>query len=345
WTKPVPGWIKETEWTSYLSFEENPQLLNPPSGFLQNCNNPPRVATKNSGLKPLDPAPYYLQVTPSANAGEEALNTRGEMLFQVFAQGKKFTADDIKTLVFDTYVLPADMIVPLLSRTYARQPSTDPRVNPPLEYLKAWNHRSAVDSIAYTYISFWGAAYQDLFSEKVFSRFIGYSRRAIRLDSSEEQAVARRALEEALVRMQKKFGKTEIPWGEVNIVERGVTFPLDGTGLYDVLHPDDGPMLDDGKIHSNDGWGHAMVVVEDNPKTIWSLLPYGESENPASPHYSDQTKLHSQRQLKRFWFTPEEILAHTESTRGDRNRIPALLQSHSRAARRPAKAPNSVAIQ
>ena len=43
--------------------------------------------------------------------------------------------------------------------------------------------------------------------------------------------------------MQKKFGKTEIPWGEVNVVERGGTFPLDGTGLYDVLHPDDGPML------------------------------------------------------------------------------------------------------
>jgi hypothetical protein len=32
-------------------------------------------------------------------------------------------------------------------------------------------------------------------------------------------------------------------------------------------------------------------------------LPLGQSENPASPHYNDQAKLHSQRQAKRFWLS------------------------------------------
>ncbi len=345
WTKPVPGWIKETEWISYLPFEENPQLLNPPSGFLQNCNNPPWVATKNSGLKPVDPEPYYLQVTPKANAGEEALNARGEMLFQVLTQNKKFTANDMKALVFDTYLLSADTIVPLLSRAYVREPSSDARVNRALAYLKTWNHRSAADSVAYSYIYFWGLTYKDMFSEGLFSRFNDYSRKTIQVDSAEEQALARRALEEALVRMEKKFGKTEIPWGEVNVVDRGGTFPLGGTGLYDVLHPDDGPTLEDGKVHANDGWGHAMVVIERNPKIIWSLLPYGESENPTSPHFNDQTKLHSQEELKRFWFTPEEILAHTESAHGDRNRIRALLPPHSGSTPLPASTPSSPPTQ
>jgi acyl-homoserine lactone acylase PvdQ len=54
-------------------------------------------------------------------------------------------------------------------------------------------------------------------------------------------------------------------------------------------------------------------------------LPYGESEHPASPHYNDLAKLHSRRLAKRFWFTPAEIVAHTESVWGDRNRIHALL--------------------
>ncbi len=184
----------------------------------------------------------------------------------------------MKALVFDTYVFAADMIVPLLTRAYASEPSADPRVNRALDHLKAWNHRSAKDSVAYTYVYFWGLAYRDLFSGETFSRFTVYSRRTINLNSSQEQARARRALEEALARMDKKFGKSEIPWGEVNIVERGGTFPVGGTGLYDVLYLDEGLQEEDGKIHSNDGWGHAMVVVEGSPKTIWSLLPYGESE-------------------------------------------------------------------
>lgn len=41
WTHPVPGWTSKTEWGPYLHFDSNPHLENPPSGFIQNCNNPP----------------------------------------------------------------------------------------------------------------------------------------------------------------------------------------------------------------------------------------------------------------------------------------------------------------
>ena len=101
--------------------------------------------------------------------------------------------------------------------------------------------------------------------------------------------------------------------GQVNVAIRGGTFPMDGTGLYDVLHPDDGPEQSNGQIFDNDGWGHLMIVMEGDPKEIWSLLPYGESDDPSSPHYNDQTKLHSRREIKRFWFSPQEIRDHTES--------------------------------
>ena len=55
------------------------------------------------------------------------------------------------------------------------------------------------------------------------------------------------------------------------------------------------------------------------------MLPYGQSEHPESLHYNDQTRLHSNRQVKRFWLTPAEILAHAESIRGDRDRIKQLM--------------------
>jgi acyl-homoserine-lactone acylase len=326
WTKPVPGWTKSTDWGPFLPFSDNPQLLNPPTGFVQNCNNPPWLATKHSGLRALDPASYYLRVTPRADAGEEALNTRGERVFQVLDGKTKFSLDDMRSLALDTYVLSADVIVPLLERAYTPLfsfwPSRrDPRVFRALELLRTWDRRSGENSAAFTYLYFWGKAYENLYSSESFQRFTSYNRRKINIDSWLEQYRARRALEAGLERMQTLFGKTEVPWGQVNVTIRGGTFPMDGTGLYDVLHPDDGPEQSNGQIFDNDGWGHLMIVMEGEPKEIWSLLPYGESEDPSSPHFNDQARLHSRREIKQFWFSPDQIRDHTESVWGDRGRL------------------------
>jgi acyl-homoserine lactone acylase PvdQ len=322
WTKPVPGWTKETEWGPYLPFEVYPQVLNPASGFLQNCNNPPWVVTRNSGLKPLDPVPYYLQSPPKPDAGEEALNTRGERLFQAFTQNKKFTLADMQELAFDTVIVPAEVIVPLLERAWERAGNDHPKLSSAMRQIKEWDRRSGEQSIAYTYIYFWGKFYRDAFSEQKFSRFMNYKRKEkVDINSPEEQQMALDALEKAVAHIEKTYGKAEVPWGEINVVSRGGTFPMDGTGLYDVLHPDEGVEEDNGQFYCNDGWGHLMIVIEGTPKQAWTLLPYGESQHPSSPHYNDQAKLHSGRQAKQFWLTPADILAHTESVWGERERL------------------------
>jgi acyl-homoserine lactone acylase PvdQ len=328
WTKPVPGWTKETEWGPYFPFEVYPQLLNPVSGFLQNCNNPPWVVTRNSGLKPLEPAPYYLKAKPKADAGEEALNTRGERLFQVLTQNKKFTLEEMQDLGFDTYIIPADVIVPLLMRAWSGAKDTqDARTRRAIELIRDWDRRSGTASTAYTLIYYWGKSYRDLFTPRRFSRFTAYSRNKIDIGSAEEQRMSLEALKEAVNRLEKRFGKFEVPWGQINVVVRGGTFPMDGTDLYGVLHPDEGVEQENGQLYCNDGWGHLLIVMEGEPKQIWSLLPYGQSEHPASPHYNDEAKLHSQRRVKRFWFAPDEILAHAESVWGDKDRIKALMRS------------------
>ena len=275
WRQPVPGWVKATEWGPYFPLEKYPQLLNPPSGFIQNCNNPPWLSTVNSGLSPLDPAPYYLISVPKPEISQEDLNPRGERLLKVLAQDKRFTLEEMKSLAYDTYVVPADVIVPLRTNGFERKQSqiTDPRIRQAIAVLKSWDRRSAADSVAQTDLYFWAQAYRDRYSSVKLSRFLAYTRYELNLESPEEQGMALQALEEALRRIEKNFGKTEVAWGEVNVVERGGTFPMDGTGVFDVLHPDDGPQQEDGRIHSNDGWGHLLVVEESDPKRAWSLLP------------------------------------------------------------------------
>jgi acyl-homoserine-lactone acylase len=328
WRKPVPGWTKETEWGPFLPLDVYPQVLNPAAGFLQNCNNPHWVVTQNSGLKPLEPAPYYLQSLPDSRAGEDALNTRGERLFQVLGQNRKFTLDEMKALATDTYLVPAEVIVPLLAKAYVARSKqmADSRLGRAIELIKTWDRRSSKESVAYTLIHFWGTAYEDLFSARKFGRFISQERKKIEINSPEEQNMALAALKEALDRMEKLFGKTEVPWGKVNVVVRAGQFPMDGDEMYGVLHPDYGIQQDNGQIYCNDGWGHLLVVMEGQPKEVWSLLPYGQSEDPRSPHYNDQAKMHSRGEIKRFWLTPEEILNHSESVWGNRERINLLLK-------------------
>lgn len=311
WSKPVPGWTSATEWTGYVPFEQYPQVLDPPSGFLQNCNNPPWFVTAGSELK--SPAPYYLH-SPDA-----ALNTRGERLLKVLGENRKFSLADMIDLAFDTYIVAADIFIPLLERTNPR----DEQARRAVALLKEWDRRSSADSTAYTIAYYFGKAYQDLFAGR-FSRFNSPERTKIDIGSAEEQKMAADALREALNRLEKRYQSMEVPWGRVNITRRSGDFPMDGTGLYGVLHPDAGIEQEDGRILCNDGWGHVMVTVEGDPKEIWTLLPYGQSEDPSSPHYNDQTILHSRRQLKRFWFTPTEILDNTKSVWGKRERLDSI---------------------
>jgi len=327
WSKPVPGWIKQTEWGNYLSYDLYPQKLNPPSGFFQNCNNPPWVCTRNSGLKPLDPAPYYLHSRPSSDAGEEALNSRGERLFQVLGSNRKLSLEDMFALALDTHIMASDVIVPLLANC-SKTETLSSGARKAIETIGKWDGSSRKDSIAYTYIHFWAIRYREMFSEQAFSRFTSYERRKlVDIHSAQEQKQAIAALEKAIAEMKSSYGTAEIPWGKINVVVRNGIYPLGGESIFNVLHPDEGVEQDDKTIHCNDGWGHLMIVTETTPKKIWTLLPYGESQNPSSPHYGDQARLHSNQQPKQFWFSANDVLSHTESVWGERGRLEALRAS------------------
>jgi acyl-homoserine lactone acylase PvdQ len=327
WFKPVPGWTKETEWGPFIPFVKYPQLTNPPSGFLQNCNNAFWVSTTHSGLDPLMLGPYYLQYPVKPGAGLEALNTRGERVIQVLGQDKKFTRDDMVELGYDTYILPADVIVPLLAEA-ARSRLKDDKLRGPLEELKKWNRRSAENSQPSTYLYYWAKTYKEAQGESKYARFLAYQRGNIDIHSNEEQDMAWHAFADGMQLLEKKFGTMDVSWGKINVVVRNGVFPMDGTSveLFGVLHPDEGPEQDDGRIFCNDGWGHLMIVAEADadqgkPKQIWSLLPYGESEHKDSTHYNDLAKLHSEHGVKPFPFSADDILAHTESVHGERGRI------------------------
>ncbi|HJQ69988.1 MAG TPA: penicillin acylase family protein, partial [Blastocatellia bacterium] len=59
WTKPVDGSNPETEWQGLHKMEELPQLTNPKTGFLQNCNQTP-FTTTSEGNPAKESFPEYM---------------------------------------------------------------------------------------------------------------------------------------------------------------------------------------------------------------------------------------------------------------------------------------------
>ena len=164
----------------------------------------------------------YINTNKAGKAAVDAvLLSYDNILGLVEQKSRKFTLEEMTKLGYDTYVMAADVIVPLLREASLKwRPKADPRVARAADQLQAWNRRSGADSVAYTYLHYWAKAYRELSSNEQFNRFNSYERGRIDIRSAREQDMAWRALEAAVARIESRFGRPEVPWGEINVVVR-----------------------------------------------------------------------------------------------------------------------------
>ena len=59
WTAPVDGSDPHTEWKGYFRFDQLPQVFNPKSGYVQNCNSTP-FTTRDGGNPVRSNFPKYI---------------------------------------------------------------------------------------------------------------------------------------------------------------------------------------------------------------------------------------------------------------------------------------------
>src|ERR1041384_4797786 len=105
WTKPLDGSSPESEWQGYHAFEELPQLTNPATGFLQNCNSTPFLTTTD-GNPIKDAYPAYMVREPDT--------PRARLSRRILAAKNKFSFDEWARAAFDTSVIEAEVFVPAL---------------------------------------------------------------------------------------------------------------------------------------------------------------------------------------------------------------------------------------
>jgi acyl-homoserine lactone acylase PvdQ len=136
-----------------------------------------------------------------------------------------------------------------------------------------------------------------------------------------------RALESAVGELTEAHGDFRVFWGEVNRLQRIHTSGEDG---FDDERPSvavagaPGPLgivfnfytrREPGQRRRHGVAGHSFVSAVELADSIdaRSVLVFGQSADPASPHYFDQAELYAARRFKTAWFEREDVDAHARS--------------------------------
>lgn len=311
----VPGDTGKYVWSRLHAVDELPQLLNPRGGYLQNCNDAPWWTSLRD---PLDPGKY-----PSYVEHGVPLRLRSQMSLAMLEGQEKFSLEDVMRLKFNPRMLLADRVKPALVKAAkeARGPSADLRSG--RKVLEAWDNRTAADSRGgVLFQRFW-----DTYSRAVKQPFAAPWDRAQPAKTPHglaDPALAVKHLEEAVRWTRRACGAEDVPWGDVHRIRLGdVDLPATGAdGAYGLFHvvvcrpaPDGKRVVgtaERGKPMVGGGDGFLFAVEFSSPPRAYSLLAYGQTSDPASPHSTDQARLFAKGQFKPARFTEADIKANLE---------------------------------
>ncbi len=286
WEGTLPGNTSDTLWTQHWPFEQLPQVFNPPSGFIQNCNSSPFKTTSGDG----NPRPEDFCPTMGIKPRE---GNRMLRALELFGENEAITYEDFYNYKYDMYYSKESDTALLIEMLFTMELADEPDIREALTILKNWDLSTDPGSR--------GAALAVLTILPVAQSGIDNIRKEELVES----------FYEAIATLKQHHGRLDPPWEEVNRLRRG-EFEIGLGGGPDILHAVYGN-LEEGRYYGMAGDSYVLLVAWDAEGRVRSesIHQFGSATlDQDSPHYADQAPLFVERKLKPVWMDEAVIRAN-----------------------------------
>lgn len=290
WTGVIRGDTSANDWLGLYPPAKLPQQLNPRSGYVHNANNAPWYT--NLG-EPIDKSTLPSDLLPDDNA------LRPQVGLAQLEADKSITFDEALVYKLNPKLLSADRLKADLVRLARGKTVDGASLDAAAKLLDAWD----------------GAAVPESRGSVLFVEFVrAYAGKATQpyataWDPAQpmttpsgigEPETALAMLAQSIGRVTSTYGAIDVPWKDVYRVRIGdVDVPVSGHesryGSYRVIEYSRQP---DNKWIADGGDSYVFAVEFSQPLRSVSVLPYGQSADPASPHYDDQAAMFAAGEFK-----------------------------------------------
>ena len=289
WTDVVPGNTKETLWNTYYDISALPQVVNPKSGFVYNANHSP---FKSSGKAD---NPISVNFAKAMNY-ETYDNNRSIRLLALLEEEEHIDYERFKRIKYD-HQLPTPLQYNYmdLNPLFEMKVEDYPSVSVLLSDIKNWDrvaNASSYGAGAYALLYYQlGPFFRNLGEDRIFTHEVLFE-----------------ALKITKAYMKTHFDSERMQLGDFQKLVRG-TKELPVFGLPDVVTAMRGSPYKNGRIKITHGESYIGMVRFTPTKTYYeSVISFGNSRRPESPHYTDQMDLFANFKTKKMSFDRADVL-------------------------------------
>lgn len=346
-SRPVNGSTSRTEWLGLHPTKDLIQVLNPKSGYMQNCNITPDVMMVGS---PMEKSLY-----PDYIFGQPAMLThqRGTRATELLHTNSKITEQQMMEIALDQKSYQYEhWIEELENADTAIHGEWSKDYDDAFKRIKAWDGFARRESNGALVYYYWRHALAELAGKDGIAAMIKKVNNYLDLfgvpdDRShlaklgdahtptnelarineDEQRLLVEALEKGAAQMRANHGSLDAVYGDVFRAGRldydgdNVSFPVGGGSLRDEGMASPRAIDFENEREDHTRWGRGgqtstEVVVLSTPIRSYTQPPIGQSDHPDSPHFRDQAEqLLGPAKMKPSWFSKDELMnGHVQET-------------------------------
>lgn len=299
WQGVIPGDTSSTRWTKIHPYQDLPRAIDPPSGWLQNANDPPWTTTFPQAIDPDDYPPYMSSRGP--------MSFRAQRSAKILMADEKISFEEMIEYKHSTYMELADRLLDDLIA--ATQQQDNKLARRAADVLAVWDRKADADSRGAVLFAAW---VQEMGSPISFAIPWNEDLPMTTPDGLADPAAAVTALAAAATLVETAYGALDVPWGNVFRLRYGAAdLPASGgpsnLGIFRVLSF--GP-TQDARFRAVEGDSYVAAVEFSNPVRAMVLTSYGNSTMLGSPQGGNQLQLLASQRLRPVWRSRTEIESH-----------------------------------